>query len=175
MSKNKYAIPVEKDKMFFPISNTEAHPGILRNSVDFLMRSGIKVLAAAKGEVVDVKDDATEGGDNPKYADIKYQNYITIKHDEVEYSQYVHLAPNSVRVSVGDVVNEGDVIANGIDMIGCTTAPHLHFMVLEFKDNKEGFETLPISWQTDLKVYRDAEVQEELKKEKYSDFLNSLK
>jgi len=176
MAKNSYIIPIEKEKIFVPISDPEAHFGVNRESVDFLISPNTKILAAAKGEVVDVKVDSEEGGNDEKYAALKYQNYITIKHDNSEYSQYIHLAPNSSLVKKGDFVNQGDIIANGIGMIGYTTAPHVHFMVIEFSDNEAGFNSIKIEWEEPLKVYEDGlEIQEELKKEKYELLLNECK
>ena len=176
MAKNSYIIPIEKEKIFVPISDPEARFGANKESVDFMISPDTKILAAAKGEVVDVKVDSKVGGDDEKYAALEYQNFITIKHDNSEYSQYIHLAPNSSLVKKGDFVNQGDIIADGIGMIGYTTAPHVHFMVIEFSDNEVGFNSIKINWDESFKVYgAGPEIQEELKKEKYKLLLNECK
>ena len=172
MAKNNYIIPIEKEKIFVPISDPRAHFGVNIEAVDFLISQRTKILAAAKGEVFEVKVDSKVGGDDEKYAALKYQNFITIKHASNEYSQYIHLAPNSSLVKEGDIVNQGDIIAKGVGMVGYTAAPHVHFQVFEFSDNEVGFDLMKINWKEPFKIYKDPqETQKELKKEKYKTLL----
>ncbi|MDA9852179.1 M23 family metallopeptidase [Flavobacteriaceae bacterium] len=56
-------------------------------------------------------------------------NYITIKHDNEEFSFYAHLKKNSIKVRKGDVVKKGQHIAN-CGNSGNSTEPHLHFQVM---------------------------------------------
>jgi murein DD-endopeptidase MepM/ murein hydrolase activator NlpD len=160
------------------ISNPEAHFDEHKYSIDYLMPFNVPILAASSGKVIDVKDDSNEGGIEEKYKnnkDNKYQNYITIKHSNGEYSQYVHLGHKSALVKVGDVVKEGEPIAKGVGMTGYTSAPHLHFMVFKDTENKLGFESLKIKWKgKSLPVFSGKVVQTELQKEKYKPLLNSI-
>jgi len=168
ISKNKYSLPFEKDTLTVSISDSKAHYSNWSNAVDFLLQYNVPILAAAKGKVVDIKDDSKVGGNDEKFAKIKYQNYITVKHENEEYSQYVHIAYNSSLVKEGDIVEEGQPIAKGIEMIGYTTAPHLHFMIFVSKDNKDGFKSLEINWKNNNhKTYKDISVSEEIQKSKY--------
>ncbi|MBW3011426.1 M23 family metallopeptidase [Candidatus Woesearchaeota archaeon] len=142
----RYRKPFPIDALFIAVSDPQVHFGNFQYAVDFLLEPDVPVIAANDGTVVDVKDDSSEGGLEEKYKDIKYQNYITIRHNRGEFSQYVHIAQNSAFVKVGDKVLQGDIIADGIGMVGYTGAPHLHFMVFNEADNEDGFESLKIRW-----------------------------
>ena len=154
-SKNIYSLPFKEDTVFLAISDPRAHYSHWKYAIDFSIDFNIPILAVSDGEVVDVKDDSTEGGDDIKYADIKYANYITIKHTHDEYSQYSHLAHKSSLVKIGDKVKKGHPIAKGIDMIGCTTTPHLHLMVCINADNKVGYESLEIQIDKKINIIRN--------------------
>ena len=52
-------------------------------------------------------------------------------HANEEYSRYDHLATQSSKVKVGQVVSEGQEIAR-VGMTGYTFHPHLHFQVFIF-------------------------------------------
>ena len=167
-SKNTYGLPLKKDVVFLAISDPRAHYGHWKHAIDFSIDFNLPILASLKGEVVDVKDDSREGGNDEKYADTKYQNYITIKHANNEFSQYVHLAHKSSLVKIGDKVKKGDPISKGIGMIGYTTAPHLHMMVFVNKYNKVGFESLEIKFEKKIRIIRTSEkLNRELTKPKY--------
>lgn len=89
------------------------------------MDSGVNVLAAAAGEVVAIKDgefDRETDGDVSKLLG----NYIAIKHANLYYTYYGHLKKNSLLVKVGDMVSQGQAIAQ-IGSSGNSTDPHLHF------------------------------------------------
>jgi len=161
-SKNIYSLPFEKDAAFLAVSDSHAHFGNSKNAIDFIVDFNKPVLAVLGGEVVDLKDDANEGGDDEKYAAYKYQNYITIKHERGEFSQYVHLAHCSSLVKIGEKVKKGQPIAKSIGIIGCTTSPHLHLMVYVKRDNKVGFESIEPRFDRKIDVMR---IEEEIMKE----------
>jgi len=60
-------------------------------------------------------------------------NSILIKHAEGEYSSYVHLMENSVRVKVGDRVKRGQHIG-AVGNTGDSFDVHLHFQVTDSPD-----------------------------------------
>lgn len=60
-------------------------------------------------------------------------NFITLKHGEKEYSTVAHLRPGSLLVKVGDVVAQGDKIAE-CGNTGNTSEPHIHFQVHDGRD-----------------------------------------
>jgi murein DD-endopeptidase MepM/ murein hydrolase activator NlpD len=156
-SKNIYGLPLKKTAIFLAISDPRAHYSRWKHAIDFSIGFNEPILASLKGEVIDVKDDSKEGGNDEKFADVKYQNYVTIRHANNELSQYVHLAHKSVLVKVGDRVKKGDQISKGIGMVGYTTAPHLHMMVCIEKENKVGFESLEIQFDKKIKIIRTPE------------------
>ena len=167
-TKNIYSLPLKEDTVFLAISDPSAHYSHWKHAIDFSINFNVPILAALDGEIVDVKDDSTEGGNDEKYADIKYQNYITIKHAHNEFSQYGHIAHKSSLVKVGDKIKKSDPIAKGIGVVGYTTVPHLHMMVCANKDNKVGFESLEIQFDQKINIVRNGkEHLKELAKPKF--------
>ena len=57
-----------------------------------------------------------------------YGNYVKIQHSDGTETLYAHLAPNSITVMAGEVVEQGQVIAK-LGHTGNSTGPHLHFEV----------------------------------------------
>lgn len=55
-------------------------------------------------------------------------NYIIIEHSNGSYTKYFHLTKDSLTVSTGDVVKQGQVIAK-MGTSGSSTGPHLHFQL----------------------------------------------
>lgn len=170
-----YRRPFPLDALFLAVSDPEVHFGNSGHAVDFLLESGVPVIAAADGIVTDVKDDSSEGGLEERYKDIRYQNYITLDHSWGEFSQYVHIAHGSAYVKEGDRVIEGDVLADGIGMVGYTGAPHLHFMVFNEADNEDGFESLRIRWYRFRPVISDGKgLYRLLEKPKYRRLVDAI-
>ncbi|MFC1775191.1 M23 family metallopeptidase, partial [Nanoarchaeota archaeon] len=95
LTRNTYGLPIMRENGFQAVSNPEYHMGLFSNAVDFIAPEGDLVLAALDGVVSFVKDDSFEGGPDGKYTDVKYNNWINIRHDNGEYSQYVHIQGNS--------------------------------------------------------------------------------
>jgi hypothetical protein len=99
---------------------------------DFALADGDPVAAAHEGKVTHVRDDRPGGGCAPSYAN--EANYIVIDHGDGTTALYLHLLQNTVLVSVGQQVSQGQVIASA-DHSGWTCngtggpGPHLHFQV----------------------------------------------
>ena len=98
------------------------------------------ILAHSDGVVVKVRGNCNKTYSSNEAA-IKdwgdgFGNFVMIKHIDGYYTQYEHLAYNSVKVKVGDKVTTNTVIgligggstakANG-GYDRCTTGTHLHF------------------------------------------------
>jgi len=126
---NRYHLPVPKNSIQRIDRDTSpAHIGKLRNAIDFIVPENTSLLAAADGVITFVKDDLTIGGPNPAYWN--YSNFISIMHDNNEWSRYDHLRFNSSNVKDGQKVQLGQKIEVG--MSGYTYIPHLHFQIFIF-------------------------------------------
>ena len=149
-SKNKYFYPVDISKFKINYKDSPAHKGRLKYSVDFIVPQGTPVYAAAKGEIVWIRNNSKKGGPFKKYW-LK-GNRIVIKHKNKEYTAYEHLKYKSSLVKLGDNVKKGQLIAYSGNT-GYSFCPHLHFEVFHnpCKDKSEG-ETLQISWLSRGKI-----------------------
>lgn len=164
LTKNIYALPFKKRDLIKAVSDPRAHFAHFKHAIDFILSEGTKILAAKSGIVVDIKVDSKEGGADPKYNDIKYLNYMTLKHSNDEYSQYAHLKYEGALVKLGEKVRRGQLIALSGNT-GFTTAPHLHFHVLKLNKTEIGWETLKIRFEEKVDVDRTKPtIPKELKK-----------
>ena len=101
-----------------------------RYAYDFFMPIGTEILAARSGIVINTED-RFSNSTNAAYE----TNYVVIQHDDYTIAQYLHLSPNSLRVSYGDTVSQGEPIAlsgsSGFTDPPGVSNPHLHFDVLK--------------------------------------------
>lgn len=94
---------------------------------------GRNVIAPIDGFVVDIVDGIP---DSRAYADMRVSwdsddvrgNYIVIKAKYGEYCTLCHIKKNSFKVQVGDIVNQGEVIAK-VGNSGRTKGAHIHMQV----------------------------------------------
>jgi Peptidase family M23 len=89
---------------------------------DFAMPIGSDVCAARAGLVIRIVDINDGNGFN------KPGNYLTIRHDDGTFADYVHIKQGGSYVRVGQRVRRGQRIAASGN-VGYSTAPHLHFEV----------------------------------------------
>ncbi|MFC1775173.1 M23 family metallopeptidase [Nanoarchaeota archaeon] len=132
-------------------SNPNVHHHPYEHSIDIVLPEGAPILAVKAGIVWQVKDDSNEGGLDPKYSNEKYLNYITIKHTNEEFSQYVHVQCKSSKVKNGDKVRKGQVIAKNGNT-GFSAGPHLHFQVFTPREGKINFEILEVRFDKPFKI-----------------------
>lgn len=147
---NKYHLPVPKDSIQRIDRNTSpAHTGKLRNAIDFIVAENTPVLSTTDGIITFVKDDSTVGGPSPAYWN--FSNFISIMHDNNEWSRYDHLRFNSSIVREGQKVKQGQKIAE-VGMTGYTYIPHLHFQISIFNGPNiwTDFDTLMVEDFIDL-------------------------
>jgi len=90
--------------------------------LDFVVKTGTDVMAAANGVVVKA---GSEGA---------YGNAITIKHDNGMKTMYAHLS--KIKVKVGQQVTVGELIGKS-GSTGNSTGPHLHFEVIVDKKQRD--------------------------------------
>jgi murein DD-endopeptidase MepM/ murein hydrolase activator NlpD len=114
---------------FVCASSPESHMGPFKWAIDFLVPDGTPVLAAHPGTVVEIQEHSDSYGNGPEYRDAL--NYLTIDHGNGEFTQYCHLAKDSVsanNIQVGSFVKQGQQIAV-VGKTGWTDRDHLHFIV----------------------------------------------
>ncbi len=90
--------------------------------LDFVVKTGTDVHAAASGVVVKA---GNEGA---------YGNAVTIKHADGMKTMYAHL--NKIKVKVGQEVTVGQTIGKS-GSTGNSTGPHLHFEVIVDKKQRD--------------------------------------
>lgn len=90
------------------------------NGIDIAAPKGTEIKAPESGVVTAVWKDAING------------NAIKIAHLKGYFTGYAHL--NSVKVSLGQKVNKGDVIGT-VGSTGRSTGNHLHFTISQFGVN----------------------------------------
>lgn len=147
---NKYHLPVPKDSIQRIDRNTSpAHIGKLRNAIDFIVAENTPVLSTTDGIITLVKDDSTVGGPSPAYWN--FSNFISIMHNNNEWSRYDHLRFNSSIVREGQKVKQGQKIAE-VGTTGYTFIPHLHFQIAIFNGPNiwTDFDTLIVEDFIDL-------------------------
>ena len=86
-------------------------------------RIGVPVFAARDGVVVDVRDN--EPDENTTNDPTARANYITLRHDDDEITQYVHLR-KGITLATGDTVTAGTQIG-WVGSSGMSMGPHIHF------------------------------------------------
>jgi murein DD-endopeptidase MepM/ murein hydrolase activator NlpD len=101
-----------------PIAGGKKTQGIHgNNAVDLAAPTGTPILASADGQVIIARTGGWNGG---------YGNYIVVRHSNGTQTLYAHAS--RINVSVGDSVNQSDVIG-AVGSTGKSTGPHLHFEI----------------------------------------------
>lgn len=90
-------------------------------AVDIDMPIGTHILAARAGTVTAIKGQYQDGTKQKA-------NFVKIQHDDGTVAEYYHLTQNGPRVSVGDRVTQGQLVALSGNT-GDSSQPHLHFQV----------------------------------------------
>ena len=106
-----------------------------RFAYDFYMPVGTEVCAARGGKVLTVI--VSHDGHGYHWTN----NLVAIEHDDQTRGYYLHLKKDGSRVKVGDIVKQGQVIAES-GHVGNSMMPHLHFHVTDAKRTT----TLPITF-----------------------------
>jgi Ca2+-binding RTX toxin-like protein len=115
------------------IGGVYSHTGNLYYAYDFDLDFGQQVLAMATGTVVALRETIVDGGPtsytgDPSLGSSNIGNFVTLQHvinGRTFYSSYFHLRQGSVPLTVGAVVQEGDVLGQ-VGNTGARSGTHLH-------------------------------------------------
>jgi murein DD-endopeptidase MepM/ murein hydrolase activator NlpD len=92
------------------------------------------IISVARGKVVDVVDRYPDVEPGVLDQDLTLKdaggNHVIVDIGDGRFAFYAHLKPNSITVKEGDNVRRGQVLAR-LGNSGNTTAPHLHFHVMD--------------------------------------------
>lgn len=103
------------------------HTGLGDWAYDFSMNVGTPLWASHSGTVALVKENSSSGACDSSYANMA--NYVVINNDgDDSATLYLHLNTNGVPVSVGQHVEQGDLVGYS-GQTGYSCGAHLHFQV----------------------------------------------
>src|SRR5712692_4525939 len=125
-------------------NNHGTHVGHGAYAWDFCMPIGTPVTAARAGTVRAVRQDSNSGGWGMKF--VGDANYVVVDHGDGTSGLYMHLMLNGARVKPGDQVSTGQLLAYSGNT-GWTSAPHLHFMVMQTVPDDPYAQSLPVLFQ----------------------------
>lgn len=112
-----------------------------RYARDIAMPEGTPIVAARAGVVVKTENNQHGRGPNPS------GNYVRIRHDDGTMGVYLHLLQGSVRVHVGQRLEQGSLLARSGNT-GNSTGPHLHFVVQ--RSVGQAMESIPFEFNQPL-------------------------
>lgn len=108
--------------------NGGSHTGTSSWAWDFAQQDGEEIWAASSGVVTHLRMSMTDGGCSTAYSG--GANYITVDHGDGTSIVYLHMRANSSPLSVGELVETGDLVAR-VGATGYACGAHLHMQVQE--------------------------------------------
>jgi len=87
---------------------------------------GTEVIAPGEGEIIQIINGAIDVMPGERDRSVGVGNAIIINHQNGEYSLLCHFKHNSIKVSVGDKVRQGQVLGL-CGNTGNTFQPHIHY------------------------------------------------
>ena len=109
-----------------------------RYAIDFDMPIGTCITAARAGNVQLIYEQGVDGEDPDQ------NNVVIINHGDGTFAQYMHLTLKGSRVSLGQRVEQGDLIGLS-GSTGLAGYPHLHFVVTKV-DWRWPYESMPVTF-----------------------------
>lgn len=138
--KSEYVLPYPVGKSFTCMQSWNmgpSHTGEFKYAVDFSMTIGTQIYAAREGVVAHIRESFTDD-DNIS----GHENYVIVDHGDSTFARYVHITQNGARVSMGQQVKKGDLLALSGNS-GSSGPPHLHFDVTK-GSSIPGTQTIPV-------------------------------
>lgn len=127
---------------------TNTHNGSEAFAYDIEMPIGTPLLAARGGRVLAVIEQYTDDQHG-----LDQGNVIAIDHGDRTYAKYGHITHNGALVEVGDIVQQGDVIALSGNS-GQSQGPHVHFAVkacpVGVPIGTAGCSSIPVSFRNTI-------------------------
>lgn len=144
-SQSPYILPYPVGASFRLMQGYCYSKGGHRNQLayDFETPVGTQVIAARSGLVMKIRSDLPDDGKQPESGQ---HNHIMIKHDDGTVAFYAHLKQNSILVTIGERVSQGQPIATSGNSGNTQGLPHLHFGVYEGWPAREGFD-VPVNFR----------------------------
>ena len=110
---------------FFGVHSHKGHPES-EYAVDIAMPRNTPIVAVRDGIVMDTENDFSRSGWDMQYAD--EANIVRVLHDDKTMALYAHLEPDTIAVSPGERVEQGQTLGFSGNT-GFSSGPHLHFAV----------------------------------------------
>lgn len=146
-----YRLPWPAGKAVFCASHEgrrgTPHSGRGRYALDFFLPKGMAIVAARDGVVSRIADLQETSGNH------EFGTFVLVDHGDGTFARYYHLRGGTVRVRIGQIVRQGDALAES-GRTGRCQSQHLHFEVLR-KDRWRlsgpkiywGWQTVPVDFE----------------------------
>lgn len=114
-----------------------------QNALDFKMPVGTPILAARGGLITNVIVNNSKNCFKKECK--KFNNLITIYHDDGTFADYAHLKYKGAAVQVGAKVSQGQLLGYSGN-VGYSNGPHLHFVV--YRQLLDQLQTIKTKFKT---------------------------
>ncbi|MDO8429515.1 MAG: M23 family metallopeptidase [Candidatus Daviesbacteria bacterium] len=124
-SKNNHLRPDGPQNQLYGYDFRKSHRGEGRNLEDYEV-FGEEVLSMGDGTIVQIIDGSIDVLPGERDRSVGVGNAIIIDHQNGEWSMLCHFKHNSIKVAVGDKIEQGAILGL-CGNTGNTSEPHIHF------------------------------------------------
>ena len=130
----KYNLPFKKNSSFeIPQGYNGKFSHQNQNAIDFNMPENTEIYPVREGIVVFVQQENSKTCQTKDCS--KFNNYITVYHEDGTFSEYHHIKKNGALVKVGDFIKKNQVIAYSGN-VGWSRGAHLHLVIFKQEIDK---------------------------------------